>query len=84
MTRLRKPSPAMIAMLENVATGLPTIAGLRGRSEHGAATQTEASLRNRGLLDQMSGKPRRLGRGRIARMPQASLEMTFRCATLGT
>lgn len=52
MTRLRNPSPAMIVMLENVATGLPTTAGLRGRSEHGGATQTEASLRRRGLLDQ--------------------------------
>lgn len=44
------PSPAGIAMLENVVSGLPTTAGLRGRSEHGGAAWTELALRRHGLL----------------------------------
>ena len=49
--RAYTPSAAGIAMLEKVATGLRTTAGLRGRSEHGGAQLTERALRRHGLLD---------------------------------
>ena len=45
------PSAAGIAMLHNVANGLPTTTGLRGRSEHGGAKWTERALHQHGLLD---------------------------------
>lgn len=47
-----KPSPAAIAMLENMATpGLSPLDGLHGRSAHGGATQTWAALYRHGLRD---------------------------------
>lgn len=41
----------MFAMLKNASAALPLTAGLRGRSEHGAAEGTRIALVRRGLLD---------------------------------
>lgn len=49
--RAWKPSAAGIEMLENVAKGLQTTAGLRGRSAHGGAQWTARALHQHGLLD---------------------------------
>jgi hypothetical protein len=47
-----KPTPAMIAMLENMATGLHPMDGLTGRSARGGATRTFAALWWAGLRDE--------------------------------